>query len=197
MGSPPYHDQAEHYAELASIFAFEGGVDLRLTRNLEVLNKKELARYDAVACWSLIAKPNKEQVSALLDAISGGMGFLGIHGATASTWDVSEYVEMIGSKFLRHPPIKPFSVRIDDPDHPITAGISSFEVEDELYELEGDLSRVHILASSEGHPLLYVKTHGKGRVHYNALGHDHRSLQCPQVRRLYLQGLAWVARVYG
>lgn len=128
---------------------------------------------------------------------------------------------MLGSRFLRHDPYKEFLVEIDDPDHPITQGIESFNVEDELYEQggsvevfetfataiseknpyggevaslgEGPLGQdLHVLASAEGHPLLYTRTWGKGRVHYNALGHDEKALQHPSVRKLLLQAFDWV-----
>jgi len=59
---------------------------------------------------------------------------------------------------------------------------------------EGPLAPdARVLASAEGQPLLYVKMFGKGRVHYNALGHDQGSLTHPSYRRLVVQGLAWVA----
>ena len=52
---------------------------------------------------------------------------------------------------------------------------------------------IKVLAEAEGHPLLYVKSHGQGRVHYNALGHDEKALKHPAFRKLVAQGLGWTA----
>ena len=117
--------------------------------------------------------------------------------------------------------IKRFLVHIEEPSHPIVAGVSDFEIEDELFEIGGDTSRfeaftaafrdrgwaedvmrlgagpllsdVTVLASAENRPLLYTRLFGEGRVHYNALGHDQRALRNDSYRRLVLQGVRWAA----
>ena len=221
VGGPDYHNRPFHAAELAGILVGEAGCDLRITDDLSVLEPGELGRHQVVVNWSTFVRPTEEQVGALLAAVEGGTGLLGIHGATATFWNSPAYLRALGSRFVRHDPYKLFRVDIDDPTHPITAGVESFEVEDELYELGGDFAGfdklaeglaagrpnselrqfgegplppdTRVLASAEGHPLLYVRHHGKGRVHYNALGHDMKALAHPSFRQLVRQGLAWVA----
>lgn len=221
VGGAEYHNQPFHTAELAGIISGEAGADLRITDDLGVLNSATLAEYQAIVNWSTFVKPTEAQIGALLGAVESGIGFLGIHGATATFWNSAPYLKMIGSRFVRHDPYKKFTVNIDDRAHPITAGVEDFEVEDELYELGGDAngfqaladgvnqgipnrdlreygdgplpSDIHVLASAEGHPLLYTKTFGKGRIHYNALGHDTKALTHASFRQLVRQGLAWVA----
>jgi len=222
MGGPDYHNQPFHFAELAGVFAGEARVDLRITTDLAALNAVTLAEFDAVINGSTFVQPTPDQVGALIRSIEDGMGFLGIHGGAATFWNSAAYLEMLGSRFLRHDPYKQFEVVIDNREHPITHGVPDFLVEDELYELGGNRAGfaafasgviggvpyegaqaslgggplgpdINVLASAEGHPLLYVRVVGEGRVHYNALGHDEQSLKHPDVRRLYRQGLAWVA----
>jgi type 1 glutamine amidotransferase len=222
MGGPDYHNLPLHYAELAAIFAGEGQVDLRITSDLETLEPESLSAYQAVINWSTFVQPTSRQVDALLTAIDGGLGFFSMHGGSATFWNSAPYLTMLGSRFLRHDPYKEFLVEISAESHPITQGVDNFRVNDELYELggntgefeafssainagnpyggdvaalgEGDLAPdIQVLASAEGHPLLYAKTYGKGRVHYNALGHDLQALTHPSFRRLALQGLAWVS----
>jgi type 1 glutamine amidotransferase len=222
MGGPEYHDQPEHYAEPTGIFAGEGGADLRITRDLDVLSAAELARYDALINWTTFLLPTDDQITALLDAIRGGLGFFGLHAATATFWNSAPYLETLGSRFLKHDPYKEFEVEIIDRDHPITRGVDNFTVADELYELggnttafeafaeryrqhvpytgetaalgEGPLSEdIAVLASAEGHPMLYTRQVGSGRLHYNALGHDRAALTNPSFRMLARQGLDWVA----
>lgn len=221
MGGPEYHNTPRHYAELAGLLAGEGRADLRITDDLSVLTPETLAPYQAVVNYSTFLTPTAEQVQALLQAVENGLGFLGLHAASATFWNSPAYLTMLGSRFLRHDPFKTFRVTIADRTHPITAGVDDFDIEDELYEVGGNTAdfpalaaalaagqpaselrhlgegplgpEIHVLATAEGHPLLYVKTYGRGRVHYNALGHDARALTNPHFRRLVLQGLAWVA----
>ncbi len=98
---------------------------------------------------------------------------------------------MIGSAFISHPPITVIPVRILDREHPITRGVPDFEIEDEHYELAGDLTQLQIIAESRGCPVLYTKCWGTGSIHYTALGHDHRALRHPSHRRLLVQAVAW------
>ena len=223
IGGAEYHNRPFHVAELAGVLAGEAGVDLRITDDLSVLSRQTLADFQAVVNWSTFVKPSPEQVGALIAAVEGGLGLFGLHGGNATFWNSAEYLAMLGSRFVRHDPYKLFRVEIDDPAHPITDGVEPFEVEDELYELGGDVAGfralaegvaqgrpngelrsfgagplgpdLHVLASAEGHPLLYVRSFGRGRVHYNALGHDTKALTHPSFRRLVRQGLAWVAKL--
>jgi type 1 glutamine amidotransferase len=224
VGGHDYHNQPFHYAELAGILAGEARADLRITADLSVLEPASLARYDAVVNWTTFVEPTPEQVAALLAAVEGGTGFIGLHAATATFWNSAAYLHLIGSRFVRHDPYGAFTVHIVDRDHPVTAGLEDFVVEDELYHVSGGPGEfealaaaitagrpireasaaanavgegplgpgIRVLAAAEGHPLVYVKTHGRGRVYYNALGHDTKALTHPAYRRLVLQGLDWV-----
>ena len=102
-----------------------------------------------------------------------------------------QYLTMIGSAFMGHPALTSISVRILDHEHPITRGVSDFEIECEHYELAGDLSQLEVLAEAGGHPVLYTKRWGEGAVHYTTLGHDHRALRNPSHRRLLVQAVGW------
>jgi type 1 glutamine amidotransferase len=221
MGGPDYHNQVVHYAELAGILAGEAGADVRITTDLRTLNPETLGAYQAIVNWSTFVQPTPEQVSALIDAVQGGLGLFAIHGGAATFWNSAPYLTLLGSRFLRHDPYKEFLVEIEDTQHPITQGVGNFLIEDELYEQGGKVEDfevfaaavtagspyggevaslgegplgpdIQLLASAEGHPLLYAKTHGRGRIHYNALGHDEKALSNPNFRRLVSQGLRWV-----
>ena len=43
---------------------------------------------------------NRFKIDALLNAVGGGKGFVGIYGATATFWNSPAYLQMIGGKFL-------------------------------------------------------------------------------------------------
>ena len=123
----------------------------------------DLARFDVVVNFSTDLVATDEQLAPLLDAVAGGTGFVGLHAANATFRASDAYAAMVGSRFARHPPIKRFTVEIVDPSHPVTAGLQSFEVEDERYELKDEASDLRILARAEGHASVYVRRHGRGR----------------------------------
>jgi type 1 glutamine amidotransferase len=103
------------------------------------------------------------------------------------------YLSMLGSAFLTHPPVRSFGVQILIPDHPVTRGMSDFDIEDELYEIVGDLSQVQLLVKGEEErPLAYTKKHGQGTVVYIALGHGALALANPNLQRMYVQAAHWL-----
>jgi type 1 glutamine amidotransferase len=201
-----FHNQPEHWALLAGhLRAAELSVRV-MTDDLSVLNPHDLARFDVVLNYTSETDPTAEQVAALLAAVEGGTGYVGLHGATASFVNHPTYLAMIGGRFRRHDPIKPFTIHFVDRDHPLTEGLEDYEHEDELYELTADfvdrtnvvpLTGMQVLAEAEGHPMVYVKRYGAGRVVYLASGHDSRSLDHPTYRTLFTRAVAWAARRSG
>ena len=193
-GDRQFHNQPEHWACLAEILR---GADLSsrvITDDPADLTPANLARVDVILNFSTDLVGTDEQLGALIDAIAGGTGFVGLHAANATFRASDAYCAMLGSRFARHPPIKRFAVEIVDRSHPVTAGIESFEVEDERYELRDEAPDLHVLARAEGHPSVYVRQHGRGHVCYVAPGHDRRTLALPSYARLIQQAIAWAAR---
>jgi len=197
-----FHNQPEHWALLAGHLR-AADLSLRhMTDDLSVLNPQDLTRFDVILNYTSETEASEEQVAALLAAVEGGTGYVGLHGATATFLAFPQYLAMIGGRFRRHDPIHPFTVHFVDRDHPITEGLADYEHEDELYELTGDfvdwqnvlpLQGVRVLAEAEGHPMIYVKDYGAGRVVYLAAGHDARSLGHPTYRLLFTRAVAWAA----
>jgi len=197
LGGPEYHNSPAHRKALEDILKPVG--TLIVSNNLDPLTDEGLKPFDVIVNYSTFLEPTPKQASSLLSAIFRGRGFVGIHGATATFWNSPEYLRMIGGTFIVHYELNMFrvqfgSVRCVEP-HPITEGIQDFDIEDELYIVEGDQTQWHILARGEGHPLLYTKMYGNGRVHYNALGHDTRALSNPSFQKLVLNAVEWAARI--
>ena len=146
---------------------------------------------------------------ALLEFVKGGKGLIGIHAASdsyhtagvspAGTWP--EFNEMIGGFFKFHWPYPTLiSVKVDDPDSPLTVMFPSrgLEIVDETYTFAQESfsrKRVHVLTSvnyakmsaedkakepaatrrTDGdYALSYIQRVGNGRVFYEAHGHDEK-----------------------
>ncbi len=202
-GERQFHNQPEHWAHLAAILRAAPLGARVISDDLADLNPAHLARFDVILNFSTDLAASEAQIAALLGAVVSGTGYVGLHAATATFLDHPRYLAMLGARFSRHDPIKRFTIRFTDRDHPITQGLGDYEHEDELYELTADfvdrknvvpLGGVRVLAEAEGHPMVYVKQHGRGRVAYLASGHDARSLDHPTYRTLFTRAVAWAAR---
>lgn len=197
VGGPEYHNTAEHRRILSEFIGAQCTVAMR--EDLDVLTDEDLDPFHVIVNFTTFLEPTVRQSNAMVNAIFHGKGYVGIHGASATFWNQPEYLRMLGGTFIVHDPLKLFkvqfgSVRCVEP-HPITAGIEDFDIEDELYIVEGDQTKWHIISRAEGHPILYTKTYGNGRVHYNALGHDALALSNPGFQKLVLNGIEWAAQL--
>ena len=133
-----------------------------------------------------------EQEDALFAFVGGGKGLVGIHG---TAWNIGERaVSLLGGHANWHPPGLTFTVNIAEGDHPITAGVADFEVEDEIY-MSAWFPEIDILATAEWadkpHPLAWTKFHGDGRVFYTALGHGPDTFTRSGMQQLMTQGVRW------
>ncbi|MEZ4863553.1 MAG: ThuA domain-containing protein [Caldilineaceae bacterium] len=132
------------------------------------------------------------QEAGLFAFVEGGKGVVGVHGT--AWWIGGRAVDLIGGHANWHPPGLTFTVNIDDSNHPITQGISNFEVEDEIY-ISAYEPTLQILASAEwhgrAHPMAWVKSFGQGRVFYTTLGHTAGTFQRPAMQQLMTQGVRW------
>jgi type 1 glutamine amidotransferase len=147
------------------------------------------------------------QQQALADAVRSGKGLVGVHGANIMGWqgdglDPADrpLFELLGNRYLSHGPgHHEGRHRIEIvADHPVTKGVTDFELFDEYYEFELADDDVTVLAQrhradGEVIPVLYAREFGEGRVVYLALGHDMRSWGEPPVRALVRQALLWAS----
>jgi len=85
-------------------------------------------------------------------------------------------------------------------EHPITAGLNSFETIDELYcNQQGD-APIDVLATARStvtgrdEPMAFVYDYGKGRVFQTVLGHAAESIRTPGAATLIRRGTTWAAR---
>ncbi len=97
-----------------------------------------------------------------------------------------------------------FEVVFSDPDHPIAKGMPpKFLATDELYHQPRMQPEAHVIARAmsrkETHgtgreePILWTVPYGKGRVFYNALGHDAVAMNETGFIGSFLRGAEWAA----
>jgi type 1 glutamine amidotransferase len=150
---------------------------------------------------------------SLMTFIKSGKGFVGIHAASDTFYKWPEYGEMIGGYFNGHPwrANTPVSVKVADGQekHACCAHIhvGDLDFKEEIYQFKApyDAKKLHVLLrldpkkndlsigkrSDRDYAVSWVKHHGKGRVFYCSLGHNHHIYSNPKVIQHYLKGIQW------
>ena len=146
--------------------------------------------------------PDKAQEN-LLNFVKGGKGFFVQHLASASFPKWEEFGKLCGRKWVMgtsgHGPRAVFKAKVVNKMHPITAGLDSFEVDDELYARLQAAGEISVLVqadsewSSQTEPLVFTLRYGDGRVVHNTFGHDRKALMTPNVQKIIARGVEWAA----
>jgi type 1 glutamine amidotransferase len=161
------------------------------------------------------------ECQALRRFLERGGRWFALHGTNAGVRS-NEFADIVGSRFMAHPPYGRFAVSIRTPSDPLLAGLETFQVEDELYLIEPTRDVEVLLETRWGgkvreqafddlaRPLMYRLRAGKGGVIYLGLGHANRTFEkasptvpdppdrrgpwdSPVYRELIRRGVAWAA----
>ncbi len=206
----PAHDWRETTRQTADVLLESGKFDVKVCEDIAILESSRLDQYDVIVLnygfWNE-PDPSDQAKTNLLNYVKSGKGLVSLHFSCSSFQDWAEYRELLGRVWVKgvggHGPRSVFKVNILNRDHPITAGVEDFEIDDELYaKLSGD-AEIVVLAtaysdwSEATEPLLFVKHYGEGHVVHNLLGHDTRARETPAFKKLLIQGVAWAAHPHG
>ncbi len=131
--------------------------------------------------------------------VNNGGGFLALHNCQAIYPPDGLYYKLLGGNFIKHPKPYNFTVRIEDRNHPVTAGVEDFEIYDEQHFINYQLDREHQLLrtiapdNSEAVGGWWREV-GKGRLVYMSPGHTPEALNHPMMQRLMRNAMNWCLR---
>lgn len=132
----------------------------------------------------------REQELEILRWVEGG-GLLFVWHSGAAGYSEDGLQTVFGGRFMGHPPIHPFQVKVTRPDHPLAAGVEEFTVTDELYHFsveDSEAFQVFLEGVSDEHgitePIAWTHTHGQGEVITYLLGHLAPTLKHASSRQL-------------
>ncbi|UUP16634.1 ThuA domain-containing protein [Nitratireductor thuwali] len=178
-----------------------------LTEDYDALGAGDIDTYDLVVPVVTGGTLSREKGARLGAAIRAGTGLAGYHmGLATSFRDCVPFRYAASCYWVAHPgDILTYRVEVARPDHPIMAGIESFEHTSEQYYLNYDpavevlatttfTGAVHPWRRNVVMPVVFTTTHGEGRVFYSSLGHTADELEIPQIRTILQRGLVWAAR---
>jgi len=161
-----------------------------------------------VPIWTM-GQLSGEEEKGLVEAVKSGVGIAGFHGGMCDAFrSNTEYQWMTGGQWVAHPGNNQpeYEIRITDPNHPITKGLSSFKMRNtEQYYLHVDPSN-RVLATTTfncpdaptGHgtvmPAVWTRAWGKGKVFYASFGHTVADFQIPEALEIVRRGMLWTSR---
>lgn len=183
------------------------GFSVTVTHDYDALGAADVGENDLVVPVITDGQLPREKMANLVTAIRAGTGLAGYHmGLATSFRDSVPFRYAASCYWVSHPGnIITYRVDVSRSDHPIMAGIDSFEHTSEQYYLNYDPA-VEVLATTtfSGEfdpwrkdvvmPVVFTTNHGAGRVFYSSLGHTADELETPQVRTILKRGLLWAAR---
>ncbi|WP_156680277.1 ThuA domain-containing protein [Sphingomonas profundi] len=190
-----YHDMDYARLELLKLLAETPSVRTVVDGDFHRVGR--LPACDLLVTYTCDIAPAAAEVQALHGFLQAGGRWLALHGTNAilrflddgriAASDAhDDYMDVIGTKFLGHPPIGPFRVENAAPDHPLVAGIAPFDIVDELYLFERRGALTPLLTATfsgsiapfaaadwqdEASPIFYHREVGAGGILYLALGH--------------------------
>ena len=193
LGDNGHHQPAQRASELIPALA-KAGIDVAYTDNLADLNPENLARYDSLIIYANQDKIEPAQEAALLSFVEGGKGLVVLHCGSFCFLNSPKYIALVGGQFKSHG-AETFTTVMDKPEHPAVKGQAPFEAFDESYvhdKLSNDrLVLSHRDEKGRAEPWIWVREQGKGRVYYNASGHDERVFTLPAYHSQVAQGIRW------
>lgn len=152
---------------------------------------------------------------AMLDFVRNGKGLVSYHASNNAFWGWDEFDKLVGGTWrdtAGHAPKHTYTVKIVDPNNPITKDMpASFtETSDELYHGLSLQPNIYILATAyddphncgrngkgcgtgKDEPLIWTLKYGAGRVFQTALGHDVEAMRSPGFAATLVRGTEWAA----
>ena len=183
-----------------------------------------IARAELLVTYTCNIVPGAAGLDALRRFLARGKKWFALHG-TNSRFEFAadnkvvcppldpEFLDMIGSQFMAHPPIGRYKVNCAAPAHPLVAGIGDFHVEDEHYLQDYRPGNEALLTTRFGgatglferadwpereHLVMYLRRSCGGEVLYLTLGHARGRYDMRPIADFYplVERGAWQLPVY-
>ena len=213
-----FHPFKESSHALEKILLKEG-IESEITEDIEYgLKKIDEGYYDLLTIyalrWSMKSgskyKPYRNQWEFNISAsgqkyihkfLKKGGGIFGLHTAAICFDQWKDWISILGGKWIwgksGHLPFGVVNTRIEAIKHPITKNIKPFDIEDEVFadlKIAKDITPL-LSAQVEGqekwYPVLWARNFSNGRIVYDALGHDARSINHPEHAKIIRRSANW------
>jgi len=211
-------DQPAYSEKILVELGKKASYEIVCSKDGTLLNPDKIGQWDGFVFYATgdLTKPSKsdpappmtpEGKKALLDAIAGGKGFVGIHAADdafhTGTDKVDPFIQMLGGELIRHGPQQKAWMRVADSKFPGMESVQDFELLDEWYSPKNLAVDMHVILIQDtkgmtgwpyarpNYPATWARMEGKGRVFYTSMGHREDVWDNPLFQKILMGGIAW------
>jgi len=191
-----YHDT--DFARLEVLKLLDEQPDVRTTVATTFEPDQGLTDAEILITYTCDLRPSPDEAQALHEFVTTGGRWIALHATNALLDMGSEgvkaapghdlFMETLGSRFIAHPKIEPYTVTVSDTAHPLVAGLEPFQATDELYLCDylGDVTPLletrftgtfhsgyidNEWPNDDPRLVAYLHPVGQGQVLYITLGH--------------------------
>jgi type 1 glutamine amidotransferase len=217
-----YHDIDYARLELLRLFAEHERFRVRIGDDYSEVGA--IADADVLVTYTCDVQPKANEVAGLKRFLARGRRWVALHGTNSILEFLpdnrvkcppldADFLELLGSQFMAHPPIGRYKVKCANEGHPLVAGIGDFHVEDEHYlqdYLPGNkpllttryAGRTSLFEREEWpdseHMAMYLRRTAGGDVLYLTLGHARGRFDMRPLSEFYplVERGAWLLPVY-
>jgi type 1 glutamine amidotransferase len=169
-----------------------------------------VSKYDVLVFYDLFDSISPAQQEAYISLLKKGASMIFLHHSLVSYQNWPEFIKIVGGQYHTSPVLVNgdtlranyehgvnIPVKVEQKDHPVTRGISDFEIEDEVYGDVEILPQVKPLLSTT-HPksmryLAWINHYEHSNVICIQLGHGPSAYSNPNFRKLIRQAIEWSA----
>ena len=150
-----------------------------------------------------LTQEEKVEANLLKFLGSANKGLVTVHWANGAFPYWPEYLNIVNrAQQSVHDPRGPFTVKIVNPNHPITKDMRDYETDDELFwdtKIGNRTITPVAVATSKVHfadfPMAFELQYSRARVFVTTMGHDVKALKVPGTGELIRRGTAWAANI--
>jgi len=186
-------------------------VEVQLKDHSEIFEDISGWDYDVIVFFNMTQKISPKRQENFVKLVKNGTGVVALHHSMGSFQEWPEYIKIIGGRYnlkaseqggvkreaSTYEHDADFTVHIEDTKHPITRGLSDFQVHDETYKKCSFEKDNHLLLTTN-HPdsdreLGWVRSYGRGKVCFIMVGHGPSIYAHPTYRQLVARAIRWSA----
>jgi len=181
-----------------------------LPRAFEMFKPENRNKYDVLVFYHMWQKITDEQAETFEECIKSGKPVVALHHSICAFDDWPEYWNITGGKYFHKETTfngkvyqacsyihdLNFKVKVSNTKHPVTRGVTDFQIFDETYKGYYVADNVKPLLTTDepsSTPTIgWAKKYGKSRIVVLQSGHDAPTFENPNFRRLLKQAIFWV-----
>jgi uncharacterized protein len=188
-------------------------IDSRIWKGSPYTAFDDISRWkaDVIVMYNLSSGMTTKQKQNFLKLLERGVGLVVWHHALGNCQDWPEFEKIAGARFWLeagqrdgvqvaksgYADNQNIKMHIEDPSHPVTRGMSNFEIVDETYNHQTFSNGICVLVSTDHQlsdkAIAWVHQYGKARVFGCQSGHDAKAWTNDNFRRLMAQGIRWAS----